>query len=57
MTYVDYDPKRHKGLPLFERIFNEDGDILYVLVQIGEVLAAKTPWYYVVDEPGVVEGK
>lgn len=49
---VDYDPEKHRGLPLFEVQTRKKGDdILSVMVRsdVSHDVAAKTPWYYMVE--------
>lgn len=52
--YVDYDPEQHKGLPLFERVI-EGEDMRYVPADVSEEVAARTSWYYVVEEKDEVQ--
>jgi hypothetical protein len=52
---VDYDPEKHKGLPLYEVVtvkVEGDPDLIgttYRPAKVPEEVAAKIPWYYVVE--------
>lgn len=49
---VDYDPEKHKGLPLYEVVTVKVDDLIgttYRPADVPEEVAAKIPWYYVVE--------
>ena len=50
--YIQYDPDKHRGLPLFELLSRETDDGIetaLVLTNVDLDMAAQTPhWYYVV---------
>jgi hypothetical protein len=52
LVFVDYNPEKHKGLPLYE-IQSEErgGDRISRLVKtsVSHEVAAKVPWYYMVE--------
>lgn len=52
MKYRPFDPEKDKGKGLFELQSRGDGDTVetvYMPVDVEFELAAKTPWYYVVE--------
>ena len=50
MSYIDYDPKKHKGRQLYEIQTAEDGKTVPVPVGVSYEQAVQTPYYYVVEE-------
>jgi len=57
VEYIPFDPKKHKGLALFEEQGREaDSVVEFVMVEadVPHEIAAMTPWYYFVEveEPG-----
>jgi len=54
--YIPFDPKKHKGRPLYEvqSVDNDDGnmiDSVIVLSDISYDIAQEVPWLYLVEEP------
>ena len=58
--YIQYDPVKHKGLPLYEIQSETLGDIIATVAvkstAIHEI-AARMPWYYLVDEDDIIKDK
>ena len=56
MGYVAFDPKRHKGLELYEFQTEEQGSLLITKVILSKSTfeqASRAPWLYVVAGKGV----
>lgn len=57
---VDYDPEKHRGLPLFE-LQSEEGESGSIVTRavptsISHEIAARMPWYYMVEVDGGAKG-
>jgi hypothetical protein len=51
-SYVDFDPKKHKGRQLYELQTKEEDNLAFTVpipVDTSFKQASKTPWYYVVE--------
>jgi hypothetical protein len=57
MTYIQYEPKKHKGLPLYEIQSKEIGEDIIATVAVktetSHELAAQMPFYYLVKKSDV----
>lgn len=50
--FIAYDPKKHKGLPIYEVRSKSKGNLVgtyLVPVDVDPITASKTSWYYMVE--------
>ena len=53
MNYVAFNPKKHEGKQLYEQQTVDKDDVVEVVIVESSTpfeVAAKTPWYYLVEE-------
>jgi hypothetical protein len=58
--FIQYNPKKHKGLPLYEIQSEEKGPFIASVVVKSDVtheIAAQIPWYYIVKKEDITKNK
>ena len=60
MSFIQYNPNKHKGVPLYEVQSERTGDFIAAVIVKSDVtheIAALIPWYYLVKKEGIIKSK